>query len=105
MKQLLNLLTDKKLVVSHPEINIFKDRRDGTLLTTKQVETMFAVTPTSIHNWRRKSQFPAHHLHAPGLKKPPVRFDHGEVVYWSELNHVKIVNPIDLDALKQWAIN
>jgi len=75
------------------ELNMFKSRRDGTLLTCKQVETLFDVTPTSIHNWRKKSQFPFHHLNAPGLKKPPCRFDLGEITYWAELNNVRIVNP------------
>lgn len=70
---------------------LFKKYRTGELLTQKQVEAMFDVTPTTIHNWRKKSQFPVHHLNSPGLKKPPVRFDKGEITFWAELNNIPIV--------------
>ena len=70
---------------------LFKKYRTGELLTQKQIETMFDVTPTTVHNWRKKSQFPYHHLHGPTLKKPPVRFDKGEVLFWAEMNSVQII--------------
>lgn len=73
---------------------LFKKYRTGEFLTQKQVEYMFDATPTTIHNWRKKYQFPVHHLNSPGLKKPPVRFDKGEILFWAEINNKPIVNKI-----------
>jgi len=74
------------------ELDIYKKYQNGVMLTCRQVEHLFEVTPTTIHNWRKKSQFPFHHLNAPGLKKPPCRFYLKEVLYWAERNNVRVVN-------------
>jgi hypothetical protein len=71
-----------------------EDHKNGHLLTAKQVEYLFGVTPTSIHNYRRKNQLPVHHLHSPGLVKPPVRFDEGEILKWASMNNIEIKNDL-----------
>jgi hypothetical protein len=96
---------DEDLINNVPKerkkLNFFAHHRTGVLLTQKQVEHLFNVTPTTIFNWRKKSQLPVYHLHAPGLKKPPARFDLGEILQWAQLNQVKVVNPYEAEAKKE----
>lgn len=86
----------KSIPTERKKLNFFANKRNGVLLTAKQVEELFGVTPATIFNWRKKSQLPVYHLHAPGLQKPPVRFDLGEILSWAELNKVKVVKPYEI---------
>ena len=88
------LNTEEAPKTKRAEFDIYVNHRNGVLVTAKQIQEMFDVTATTIHNYRRKYQLPYHHLHAPGLKKPPCRFDVGEVTHWAQLNNISIVNPI-----------
>lgn len=64
--------------------------KNGVILTTKQVASMFGVTVMSIYNWRMNRNLPFHYL--PGGSKPPVRYDEGLVIHWSEIHNVPIDN-------------
>jgi len=88
-------MEEKSIPGERKKINFFAHKRNGTLLTAKQVEVLFGVTPATIFNWRNRAQLPVYHLHSPGLKKPPVRYDLGELLHWAELNKIKVVKPFD----------
>lgn len=65
-------------------------RQNGNQLTTKQLALMFDVTAMSIYNWRLNRNLPYFHLQ--GGVKPPVRYDEGLVIHWSEVHNVTIYN-------------
>lgn len=65
-------------------------RANGVQLTTNQLAKMFDVTKMTIYNWREKRNLPCFHLE--GGDKPPVRYDEGLVIHWSEIHNVTIYN-------------
>ena len=67
-----------------------EEQRNGVVLTSEQVAKMFDVTLMSIYNWRMNRNLPYYHL--PGGAKPPVRYDEGLVLHWSEVHNVPIYN-------------
>ena len=52
------------------------------LLTTRDLEDLFEVTPVTIHNWRKKLGLPC--ITIPSRSKNAIRFDKAAVLEWAE---------------------
>ena len=75
---------------SNPFYEANKESENGRQLTTKQISYMFDVTTMTVYNWRKSKNMPFAHLE--GGEKPPVRYDEGAVLHWSESQGIPIVN-------------
>ncbi len=71
-------------------IEIPMDKANGILLTHQQVCRAFGVTSMTVYKWRQNSGLPTVHL--AGGRKPPVRYDEGILLTWSQLFDKKVIN-------------
>ena len=74
---------------SNPFYESSKENESGRELTTKQISYMFDVTTMTVFNWRNSKSLPFHHLE--GGEKPPVRYNEGAVLHWSESQGIPVV--------------
>lgn len=74
----------------NPFYEASKEHENDKVLTTKQISRMFDVTTMTVFNWRKSKNMPCYHLE--GGEKPPVRYNEGAVLHWSESQGIPVVN-------------
>ena len=82
--------------VEFVEVNdeLWRDCRNGTLITIRQVCRMFDITTMTVYHWVRKLGLPKQVMN--GGRNPPVRYDEGQLLAWGKAVGKSVVNPLHL---------